>query len=210
MKSQKEDCLLAIYRSQTRNRKVTKITDIAVRLNVSRKNLKEIIKKLSRDGLVHLDGSGEITLTQNGIKSARDLFRKHQLLEVFFTDVLSVKKEAHEQAHIIEHTLSGKAADKLDNFLNKPRFCPTGNPIPSRNSKVVPLTKINSGNEVEVVFAATLDTNCLNRLNAIGIVPRERIKIIRKIEHGPILLNIKGSEIALGSEICENIFVEKI
>ncbi len=205
----KEDYLEEIYKIQCHNNRFARVTELAHVLKVSDPSVSEMIRRLEKEELVTFERFGGISLTASGIKEARKIIRKHQLLEVFFSRILKIKKDFHKDAHLMEHALSDKAADKLDSILERPRLCPDGNPIPKKNSEVVELTQLPAKSKAEVIFVATKNKACLERLNSLGLVPQAKVRVIRKLSRGPLILNVKGSEIALGPDVCASIFVEK-
>lgn len=205
----KEDYLEEIYKIQCRNNRFAKVSEVAHALKVSDPSVSEMIRRLEKEKLVTFERFGGICLTTSGIKEARRIIRKHQLLEVFFSKVLKIKTHSHEEAHLMEHVLSDASTDKLDSMLKKPKLCPDGNPIPEKNSDIVELTQLPVKSKARVIFVASKNKACLERLHSLGFVPQAKIKIIRKLNRCPIILHVKGSEIALGSDVCASIFVEK-
>ena len=79
------------------------------------------------------DGSVIVELTPRGFKRAADIIRRHRLAERLFTDSLAMDSETEieQQACKFEHILSPEATDKICTFLNHPRTCPHGSPIPA-------------------------------------------------------------------------------
>jgi DtxR family Mn-dependent transcriptional regulator len=73
-----------------------------------------------------------IELTPSGRQKASDIIRRHRLAERLFTDSLALESESEieQQACKFEHILSPEATDKICTFLNHPRTCPHGAPIP--------------------------------------------------------------------------------
>jgi len=209
MKTSKEDYLGEIYRIQFCNNRAAKITEIASALKISKPSVSEMIKKLRKQGLLEAEKYGGVTLTKKGIKQARNVYRKHQLLEVFFDKILKIKDKFHVEAHKVEHSLSDEATDKLERVLKSPNRCPDGNPIPSKNGKVEELKFLSEKTEAEILFSTASEKKCVERLNSLGIVPKTKIKVLRKMKKGPIIVLVKGTEIALGPELCSKIFVEK-
>src|SRR5256886_5385140 len=78
------------------------------------------------------DGSAIVELTPRGHQRAADIIRRHRLAERLFTDSLAMDSETEieQQACKFEHILSPEATDKICIFLNHPRTCPHGSPIP--------------------------------------------------------------------------------
>ncbi len=106
MSISKDDYLSEMYRIQYSNNRKTKVTEIANALKISKPSVSEMVRKLSREGLLKFEQFGGITLTDKGIVHARKIIRKHQLLEVFFRNLLRIKKNFHKEAHKMEHVLS--------------------------------------------------------------------------------------------------------
>jgi DtxR family Mn-dependent transcriptional regulator len=102
---------------------------IAERLSVSRPAVSEMIRRLTTEGLVDVDGG--ITLTDKGLALAERVVRRHRLAERFLTDVLGLSwAEAHEEAGKWEHVLSQPVETAINRMLENPTTCPHGNPIP--------------------------------------------------------------------------------
>ena len=78
------------------------------------------------------DGNLIVELTDRGRQRAGDIIRRHRLAERLFTDSLAMDSETEieQQACKFEHILSPEATDKICTFLNHPRTCPHGAPIP--------------------------------------------------------------------------------
>jgi DtxR family transcriptional regulator, Mn-dependent transcriptional regulator len=206
----KEDYLQEMYKIQCRNNRAARVSELSQILEVSNPSVSEMVRRLEKEKLVTFERFGAVSLTALGIKQARRVVRKHQLLEVFFSRILKIKKKGfHKEAHIMEHALSDSATDKLDAVLKRPKFCPDGNPIPAKNSNVVQLSSLAAKSRAEVIFVADKNKQSLERLNSLGLVPRAKVRVVRRFSKGPLILKVKGSEIALGPDICASIFVEK-
>jgi putative ABC transport system ATP-binding protein len=80
--------------------------------------------------LVELSG-GLVRFTPRGERRARDIVRRHRLAERLFTDTFSVADpESHSDACKFEHIISPELDHRICTFLNHPKTCPHGNPIP--------------------------------------------------------------------------------
>lgn len=73
-----------------------------------------------------------VDLTEKGLKRAADVIRRHRLAERLFTQTFEVQNEdeIEQQACKFEHILSPEVTDKICTFLNHPKTCPHGSPIP--------------------------------------------------------------------------------
>lgn len=209
MSISKEDYLGEIYRLQLANNRAAKVAEIAKALNISKPSVSQMIRKLSKEKLISFERYSGVTLTKEGIERARSIVRKHQLLEVFFKKLLKIKKKFHHEAHKLEHSLSAEAADRLEKVLKNPSYCPDGHPIPKKGTEITELTNLPEKSEAEVLFSTANDKQCIDRLNSLGLVPKTKIKVLRKMKKGPVILSVKGSEIAIGGGICSQIYVVK-
>ena len=96
---------------------------IAERLNVSRPAVSEMIRRLTSEGLVTVDGG--IVLTTRGLALAERVVRRHRLAERFLTDILGLSwAEAHLEAGKWEHVLSESVESAINRMLEHPTTCP--------------------------------------------------------------------------------------
>lgn len=89
-----------------------------------------LLARLTDLHLVVTNG-GAARLTDLGRQRARDVIRRHRLAERLLMDTFSVADpEAHSDACKFEHIISPELDQKICTFLNHPRTCPHGSPIP--------------------------------------------------------------------------------
>ena len=101
-------------------KKIIRVKDIAKHLNVKLPSVTGSIKKLSKKGLTVYEKYEDVQLTKEGEKRAKEVFKKHQILVLFLTKVLKVKKEtAAKDACLMEHSLSLETLKKLTKFVKK-------------------------------------------------------------------------------------------
>ena len=121
---------------------------IADRLRVSRPSVSEMIRRMSEEGLVSLDGP-RISLTDKGESLAVQVVRRHRLAERFLTDILGLSWAlAHREAGKWEHVMSTEVEQAMERVLGNPTTCPHGNPIPGSDyapPSAVRLNKIGEG-----------------------------------------------------------------
>jgi len=91
---------------------------------------KRMLGRMADSGLVAMQDS-EVSLTATGEARARDIVRRHRLAERLFMDTFRIDDpEAHTQACKFEHIISPELDERICTFLNHPKTCPHGNPIP--------------------------------------------------------------------------------
>lgn len=109
-----EDYLEAILRLERASR-VTRVSEIAAELSVSRPSVTGALKNLSARGLVTHERYGHVTLTQEGSAIAEGVEARHVAIREFLTEVLGIDREKAEgTACRMEHVLD---ADVLAHFV---------------------------------------------------------------------------------------------
>ena len=128
-----EDYLEAIANLGER-RKVVRVSQISRKLKVKMPSVTSALKKLSERELVEHERYGQIKLTPEGDKVARDVIRRHKALTRFFAQALGINKEtAEEDACKIEHVISSLSMERLAKFVEFIEACPLGSAnFPSR------------------------------------------------------------------------------
>jgi len=105
---------------------------LAERLGVSPATVSGMVTRLAREGLLTVDDqTRQLDLTEAGRRAAERTFRRHALAEWLLTEVIGLGwAEADEEAHHLQHAMSDRVTDKVDELLGRPPTCPHGNPIP--------------------------------------------------------------------------------
>ena len=137
MTPNKEDYLKCIYEIGTEVEKISN-KEIASRMQVSPPAVTEMIKRMVSEGLLVKDKNHGYLLTDLGSQLVSDLYRKHRLIEVFLLENLDyTTEEVHEEAEVLEHTVSEHFIDKLDHMLGNPKTCPHGGTIPPKGQLLI-------------------------------------------------------------------------
>ena len=132
MTPNKEDYLKCIYEISTLEEKITN-KEIAARMHVSPPAVTEMLKKLSSEGFISKENQKGYLLTELGLQQVSDLYRKHRLIEVFLIKNLGyTPEEIHEEAEVLEHTVSDHFIEQLEKLLDYPLYCPHGGTIPKK------------------------------------------------------------------------------
>jgi DtxR family Mn-dependent transcriptional regulator len=106
-----------IYALQ-KKRPVARIKDIARLRDVASPTVTVAVDRLRQSGLVQHEKSGYVTLTEEGLRLAKRLERRHNLLREFFQKILGVEEDiAETDACNIEHILNKASIDNLERFL---------------------------------------------------------------------------------------------
>ena len=123
-----EDYLEAIAMLREGNKPV-RVSQISKALAVTMPSVTAAMKKLSEDGLVNHEKYGYVALTARGRKVAEDVFRRHETVRHFLTEILGVDADtAADDACKMEHSLSASTVDRLARFMGFVSDCPLGEP----------------------------------------------------------------------------------
>ena len=118
-----EDYLEAIYKIREVQNSVRPI-EISRRLGVGRASVSEALRSLSNRGLVNYENYGTLTLTSKGEKVAEAVIFKHNMLYDFFAHVLELDElEADHNSCKVEHSISMKALERLQKFMENYKKC---------------------------------------------------------------------------------------
>ncbi len=99
-------------------KKFTRIKEISDRMSVSKPSVIQAIKELKQTNLIIQEPYGYIELTNDGIKKAKEIFKKHNVLKKFLKDILGVSDEvAEKDACRIEHIISDETFNRIFNFM---------------------------------------------------------------------------------------------
>ena len=186
-----EDYLKGIYLLKKRKQYSNK--NLAEYLNISPASVSEMIKKLSNENYLILEGRN-INLTKKGSDIAVNIIRKHRVWEVFLVEKLGYDTdEIHEEAEVLEHVTSDKLLQKLEKFLFYPKECPHGSPIfyDSDGFNEANIMKLSDTEERDEIIILSVEDNIelYDYLREMDVTIKENYNIIRKDPfNGPIYL----------------------
>ena len=97
-----------------REKRAVRVKDIANRLGVSRPSVVAALAKLERQGMLRHEPYGAVELTEDGMRLARSVDRRHLLLFRFLHDTLGLPSgKASAEACALEHALSSETTARL-------------------------------------------------------------------------------------------------
>jgi DtxR family Mn-dependent transcriptional regulator len=227
-----EEYLETIYKISQKE-KTVKTSKISKNLGITPASVSEMLKKLEKMGYVDYSQYKGVKLTESGLKVAKNITRKHRLLERFLHDILKLKDHfLHDQACEMEHSLSDDAERALCQVLDHPDKCPDDSVIPAcdlkfttceeclkrkeeevnevgkRNENLIPIMELRDHQKGKVSFIRG-DYKVIRRLLDMGITIGAFISVIKIAPlSGPVEVAIRGSKLAIGRDIACNVFVE--
>lgn len=130
MTPNKEDYLKRIYeRSQAPEKMTNK--EIAQLMGVSEPATSEMLKKMIQEDWIIKDKVKGYLVTAKGMVQVSNLYRKHRLIEVFLIQNLGyASQDIHQEAEVLEHSVSDQFINQLEIMLQFPDYCPHGGRIP--------------------------------------------------------------------------------
>jgi len=135
-----ENYLKAIYQAQTalpRHDALVPMGQLAAALGVVPGTATTMVKALAESGLVRYEPYAGVRLTKAGEKLAALVLRRHRLVELFLVKVMGMSwTEVHDEAEALEHAVSDRLIDRIDEMLGRPEVDPHGDPIPSAEGRV--------------------------------------------------------------------------
>ncbi|MHB8900803.1 MAG: metal-dependent transcriptional regulator [Thermoguttaceae bacterium] len=187
---------------------------LASALDVSPGTVTSMLKALSDSGLATYTPYEGVQLTEPGVTLALAILRRHRLIESFLTEVLDMSwDEVHEDAEQLEHSVSDRLIERIDEFLGRPAFDPHGDPIP-RQDGVLPersvsrLSECPPGTSFELAQVIDQSPDFLRYLSNAGFVLGCRGTVrANRPEAGVITVRLADNEVSLGMEAAQKMLV---
>lgn len=211
----REDYLINILRL-TEGEGVAKTTELASYMGVSPASVSEMIKVLAKENLVSYEKYKGVALTEEGLTYARQLRKKHHVVERFLTDYLSIDhKTAHEEACRMEHAISDESAIKMCHMMGTPvdvdcQCCQSPCKAVSEGiMNILPLNRLELSQCGRISHIKSDDTNAVKKLISMGFVPGRTVAIEAILsDGGPRVIRIGESTMALDYRLASCIFVD--
>lgn len=149
---------------------------LAAKLGIAPSSVTEMVKKLAAAGLVSHVPYGAVRLTDAGTQRALAMVRRHRLIETWLVQEFGYGwDEVHDEAEVLEHTISDRLLEGIDERLGRPRFDPHGDAIPDADGKVdrepfVLLADAPAGHTGRVLRVDDRDPELLRTLDSLGLV----------------------------------------
>ncbi|MBM3776667.1 MAG: metal-dependent transcriptional regulator [Acidimicrobiia bacterium] len=135
-----ENYLKAIYagvQSLQPDQRLLPMGQLAGALRVTPGTATTMVKTLAESGLVEYEPYVGVRLTKAGERLAALVLRRHRLIELFLVRVLGLGwDEVHEEAEQLEHVVSDRLVERIDEMLGHPATDPHGDPIPNPDGSV--------------------------------------------------------------------------
>lgn len=202
-----EDYLKTIYHLDCRG-ELTTTSEIARALGVSAPSVSTMVGRLADAGLAERADDRRVWLTGHGMRHAREVVRRHRLIEAFLAEAIGMPwDEVHAEAEVLEHAVSARLTDRIDDWLGRPERDPHGDPIPPRDGDYAeewpaPLRAAPRGARFVVERVSDRDSAALRYLGEMGIRPGIPL-IVEDWDPfgGPMWVFVGGERVALGEQL---------
>jgi len=212
-----ENYLKALFKITTESGKLEAGTnELAMILSVKPATVNDMLKKLKDKELVNYKKYGKINLTSDGRRNAIDIIRKHRLWESFLYSTLEFSwDEVHEVAEQLEHIQSEKLIDKLDKFLDYPKFDPHGDPIPNKKGEMKiqhrkTLSEVAVGSSCKMIAVKDNSSSFLQYVVMVGLGINNQISVVSVQAYDALMvIEVNGVKSSVSQKFADNIFVEE-
>jgi DtxR family transcriptional regulator, Mn-dependent transcriptional regulator len=208
-----ENYIKSIYHLQLIHGKVS-TNLLSAEMQTRPASVTDMLKKLQSKKIVHYQRYKGFVLTEQGIKTALEVIRKHRLWEYFLVKKLGFYwDKVHDVAEQLEHVNSKELVERLDNYLGNPPFDPHGDPIPDNKGKIK-VIKQSSLVNIPLKKAATVSSvrnqssEMLELLNHFNIGLGTKIRVNKRFDFdGSVEIKIdKKRATIISKQVASNIF----
>ena len=211
----REDYLINILRL-TEGEGVAKTTELAQYMDVSPASVSEMIKVLANEGLVQYEKYKGVSLTDEGLQYARQLRKKHHVLERFLIDYLNLDHmSADKEACNMEHAISDDSAIKMCHMMGTKvdsdcQSCKSPCKAASDGiTEIIPMNRMGQGESGRISHIKSEDSDVVKKLISMGFVPGRDITIESILsDGGPRVIHIGTVSMALDYSLASSVFVD--
>ncbi len=214
-----EDYLKCILlEEQSDSEELVTMGQIASALAVAPGTVTSMVKTLADSQLVTYAPYSGVKLTEPGRQLALHVLRRHRMVELFLVKIMGMDwSEVHEEAELLEHAVSDRIIERIDEMLGHPSFDPHGDPIPSAMGEVEESEQINlllcaMEKPLEVARVIDQDPEFLQLLEQEGLKPGSQLEVRSRSELADTvrLRRPDGKELSLGFRAASKILVGEV
>ncbi len=93
--------------------------DVAEYMGYSKPSISRAVSLLKQGGYLTVQKDGSLSLTENGLSAAKNIFERHKILTEFLVHIGVDKETADNDACKIEHVVSQDTVTAIIKFLQK-------------------------------------------------------------------------------------------
>jgi DtxR family Mn-dependent transcriptional regulator len=182
--------------------------NIARAMQVSAPTVHEMIGRLESDGYVTRAADKSLSFTDSGHAEARQIVRRHRLIERFLTDVFDIPwDQVHEEAERLEHWMSPVVEERMLRAIGDAKTCPHGHPIfEGEREQGVPLADVAEGAQVRVLRFENEAEDLLHYLKDSGLHPGLQGQLAAS-DDDEIVIDAGGKQFSVTRSVAETVSV---
>jgi DtxR family Mn-dependent transcriptional regulator len=213
-----ENYLKAIYQGQSslaRDERLVPMGQVASALRVTPGTATTMVKALAESGLAEYEPYSGVRLSAAGEKLAGLVLRRHRLVELFLVQVMGMKwDEVHDEAEQLEHVVSERLIERIDEMLGRPTHDPHGDPIPNPEGAIATLEHDSlltcpTGTPLRVTRVADQDPAFLRFIEQNGLKPGQRVEVeARDTAADSVRLRGQERRLTIGARAASKLLVE--
>lgn len=212
-----EDYLKTIYQMQQRSKgKLVAMGKLAKAMNVTPGTATAMIKTLDRSNLVTYQPRSGVHLTDSGEQLALHVLRRHRLVELLLVEILGLDwSEVHDEAEELEHAISDKVLERIDDLLGRPSHDPHGDPIPDPQGQITrqslrSLAACAAGDSGKVARVTDQDAKFLQFVDQRGLTPGVEIEVVdvNEAADAVTLQPVGGQPVTIGTPAAAKIMID--
>ena len=188
---------------------------LATAMDVTPGTATAMVKTLAEAKLLEYEPRGGVRLTPEGVRLALGVLRRHRLIELFLVQVLKLDwSEVHPEAEELEHALSDKVLERIDDLLGHPDTDPHGDPIPAadgspRKLELRSLAECTASEPVRIARVLDQEADFLQFVDRHGLTPGTTIVIEQRSASADAvtLRPLDGEPVTMGTSAAAKILV---
>jgi DtxR family Mn-dependent transcriptional regulator len=203
-----DDYLKTIYHhTEWQDDRITP-SQLAAELGLAPSSVTEMVQKLAAQGLVTHRPYGPIALSEAGELRAAAIIRRHRLIETWLVREFGYAwDEVHDEAEVLEHAISDRLLEGIDERLGRPRFDPHGDAIPDADGHVhrepfVLLGEAPAGHVGRVLRVSDRDPELLRAVETAGVAVGTTVTVT-----DAAALRIGASDVALPTAAADAVWL---
>jgi DtxR family transcriptional regulator, Mn-dependent transcriptional regulator len=181
-----ENYLKAIYQGQSAlpgGQRLVPMGHVASAVGVTPGTATTMVKALAESGLAEYEPYSGVRLSKAGEQLAGLVLRRHRLVELFLVQVMGMSwAEVHDEAEQLEHVVSERVIERIDQMLGRPTHDPHGDPIPGADGAIAPhhldnLLTCPIGKALRVTRVTDQDPAFLRFIERNQLKPGQRVEV---------------------------------
>jgi DtxR family transcriptional regulator, Mn-dependent transcriptional regulator len=190
-----------ITTAEGRDSDLVGLGELAKTLALTPGTITTMVRGLRDAGFVEYMPRTGVRLTERGKREALSVLRRHRLIELFLVQVLGLDwSDVHQEAEELEHAMSDRLLERIDEVLGHPTEDPHGDPIPRPGADLpelagTNLSEVEAPAHLRITRVEHEESSFLDYLKETGLTPGNDIFLSERNEAaGTLTLQRAGSE----------------